>query len=342
MSMGLVKDLSRSSSHSIRMEEDFGNLSNSSVTNQAFSSPEVAAFLIVFSIPLAAIIAFNALIALVLLRSTSVAVTVRVPLINLLMAILITAMILLSQMLTTVILVLSNAAEPPLPLCRFAVWLINVTQNARLLGLVVFSVMVFQTVTCGSRKIRAKWLILSLVITWVTAALTVSYILVPVIVGVKYVEGVACYAVEQYVEYQIAQFTIIMRWIVFACFIIVPLLVCISVLLATLCYIKRHTISEGAQYKKAMAKFAAFLITGNVLNILGQVVPIVVVLVLSDLDIVGLYIFRFIITLLSFIPTPILIIVFLKPVRKGLRRLVCSKHQKDNETIPMQQADRPV
>ena len=46
--------------------------------------------------------------------------------------------------------------------------------------------------------------------------------------------------------------------------------------------------------------------------------------------------------LLSFIPTPILIVVFLKPVRKGLRRLLCNKYKKDNETIHMQQAEKPL
>ena len=319
-----------------------GNLSNSSATNyQTLSSPGFAIFLIAFSIPLAAVISFNGLIALVLLCSTSVAVTVRLPLINLLVAILLTAVILLSQMLTSVVLVLSDASEPPLPLCRFAIWLINATQNARLIGLVVFSVMVFQTVTRSTRKIQVKWLILSLVLTWVTALLTVVYILVPAIVGVQYVGGTACYAVETYAEFEITQITIFIRWIVFACFIFVPLAVCISLLLATLCYVKRQNISEGVQYKKAMAKFAAFLITGNVLNILGQVVPIIVVLVLLDIDIVWVYLCRFIITLFSFIPTPILIVVFLKPVQKRLRSLFCSKYRKDIETIPMQQADRP-
>ena len=47
-------------------------------TNQGLLNPGFAAFLIVLAIPLVAVIAFNGLIAVVLLRSTSVAVTVRV------------------------------------------------------------------------------------------------------------------------------------------------------------------------------------------------------------------------------------------------------------------------
>ena len=56
---------------------------------------------------------FNGLIAIVLLRSTSVAVTVRVPLINLLPVIVLGAVNVLLGLLTTVVLVLSDPTEPP-------------------------------------------------------------------------------------------------------------------------------------------------------------------------------------------------------------------------------------
>ena len=54
----------------------------------------------------------------------------------------------------------------------------------------------------------------------------------------------------------------------------VPLLVCICVLLQFVhcaCYMKLHTISERAQYKKTLAKFAAFLIIGNIPSVLRVV-----------------------------------------------------------------------
>ena len=113
-----------------------------------------------------------------------------------------------------------------------------------------------------------------------------------------------------------------------------PLVVCICVFLRTLCYIKRHTITEGAQYKKAVAKFAAFLITGNVVNVLGQVVPAIVTLSISD--IVGVYL-AYTMYVLSLIPTPILIIVFLKPVRKQIARLLCKTCLKIKDDAPAQQ-----
>ena len=142
------------------------------------------------AIPLVAVIIFNGLIAIVLLQSTPVAVTVRVPLINLLVVILLGAVNLLLGSHTAVVLVLSDPTEPPLPLCRFVLWVYHGTRLARLLGLLVFSLMVFQTVTgtCGTRRFRAKWLmILSLAATWAIALLMCVHVLAPPVYEVQYV-----------------------------------------------------------------------------------------------------------------------------------------------------------
>ena len=128
------------------MEEVLKNLSNFSNTtsNQGLRHPGFAAFFIVLAIPLVAVIVFNGLIAIVLLRSTSVAITIRVPLINLLVVILFGAVNLLLALLTVVVLILSDSIEPPLPLCRFVFWVYQVTRLAQLLGLLVYSLMVFR------------------------------------------------------------------------------------------------------------------------------------------------------------------------------------------------------
>ena len=320
--------------------EECGNLSNSSATNfQAMPSPDLTALVIVLSIASVPLVIFNGLIAILLLQSTSVAIQVRVPLINLLVETLITNVVQFCIGVISVALALSDATEPPLELCQFGVWFYNVTAMAGLLGLLLFSVLMFQTVACSRRKIRAKWLICSLVATWVIAILASTDRLVPGIFGFRYVGGIACISTAGCPEYRVFRLTYSILWLVIACF--VPVLLCICALLCTLCYMKLHTISEEAQYKKAMAKFAAFLITGNVLNVLGVTGAAILRVMAPGSDSVVVYI-AYITILLSFIPTPILIVVFLKPVQKRLRRLFCSKHQKDNKTIPMQQAEIPL
>ena len=322
------------------MEAVLENLSNfsSTTSNQGLRNPGFAVFLIVIAILLVAVIIFNSLIAIVLLRSTSVAVTIRVPLINLLVIILLGAVNLLLGSLTTVVLVLSDPTEPPLPLCRFVLWVYEVTRLARLLGLVVFSLMVFQTVTgtCGTRRFRAKWLmILSLGATWAIALLMCVHVLAPPIYGVQYAEGIVCLPTVGYAKLEIVQFVVFMSWIVFASFGFVSILASICVVLGALCYLKRLTIS-GDQYKKTIVKLAAFLVTGNVLIVTGQIVLFAVNLWVIFESIDGVYL-SYTLQILSFTPTPILIAMFLKPVQRGLHHLFCCKHFKGNGTIPMQQ-----
>ena len=312
------------------MEDMIGNISNSSVpANQESLGPEFTGFTIAASIVLIAIIIFDGLLTITLLPSTSVAVPVRVLLINLLIASLITAVTSLCTIFKSVTLIIKDNSEPSLPFCRFVIWVFVVALEARLIGLVAFSVMVLKMVTSSMREIGVKWLMCSLVVTWVIALVSGIDNIIPPIYGVKYVGGVACYPADGYPQYIILSLAYFVSWIVIACFL--PLLVCFCIPLATLCYIKRHTITEGAQYKKAMAKFAAFLITGNVMNVLGQVVPAIVAVTLTD--VVGVYL-SYTISLLSLIPTPILIVLFLKPIRKQVARLLCKKHPVDKDSAP--------
>ena len=314
--------------------EQCGNLSNSSATNfQVMPSPDLTALVIVLSTASIPVAIYNGLIAILLLQSTSVAIQVRVPLINLLVETLITNVVQFCIGVISVALALSDATEPPLELCQFGLWVYSVTAVARLLGVLIFSVLMFQTVACGRSKIRAKWLICSLVATWVIAILASTDRLVPGVFGFRYVGGIACISTTGCPEYQVVRLTYSILWLVIAC--CGPVLLSICVLLCTLCYMKRHTISEGSQYKKAVAKFAAFLIIGDILSVIDTVLPRVIV---PGIDSVVVYI-TYISIFLSFIPTPILIVVFLKPVQKRLCHLMCCKYQKDNETIPMQQAE---
>ena len=310
------------------MEDMYWNLSNSSNTTTEVSlGPGFTAFIIVLALVLGAIITFVGLMAIILLLSTSLPIPVRGLLINLLIASLFSAVMSFSSLLNTLALSLSDAANSSLPFCRFVLWGITVSLEARLLSLVAFSVTVRQMVTGGVKLLGTKWLIYCLAAIWVIAIITRVDTIIPPIYGVQYVGGVACFPSGGYAKYRVLSLAYSASWIVIGCFL--PVLVCIFIPLATLCYIKRHTITEGAQYKKAMAKFAAFLIIGNIINVLGQVVPAIVTLSVSD--VVGVCL-SYMLYLVSLIPTPILIIVFLKPVRKQMARLLCKVRLKNKVT----------
>ena len=314
------------------METNYWNVSSSNETGQeALLGSGFTAFGIIASMVVAVIIIIDAFIVIMLLLSTSVAVPVRVLLTNILVANIILAMISICVLLYSVTLSQADGIQPSESFCYFYLYVFKVAIEARLLGLVAFSVMVLKLVVCTTRNIGAKWLACSLLAVWLISFLSRIDTVIPPIYQVEYVGGVACLPRLES-RYAIITWTYNFLWAGFA--LLVPLFVCICISLGLSCYIRRHTISEGAHYKKAMAKFSAFLITGNVLDILSQAV-LALVTCTANKDI-RVYI-SYSLCILSFIPTPILIVVFLRPVRKQMHRLFCGKCCKNIESTPMQQ-----
>ena len=317
------------------MEEELGNVSWANSTNttyQAMPHTGLTAFLIVLSIVRVPAILLNGLVAIMLLQAKSVALQVRALLLNLLVAILIAAVVWLCAALYSLTLALGYASEPSLPFCRFALFVHTLTVQARILGLTLLSTMVLQPVVCGMAESGAKWLILSLAPCWVVAFIFSFRVLMPETYGVQYVECIACFPRGVGGAYQVIGTA--KSFYNLVVLNIVPLLLCICIPLGTLCYIKQHPISEGEKYG-FHAKFAAFLIPGTCLTVLAQIVAII--LAVESTDIVGVYA-AYSISYMSYLPTPILIIVFLKPVQKQLRHLFCRKCRKDDEAVAMQQA----
>ena len=98
--------------------------------------------------------------------------------------------------------------------------------------------------------------------------------------------------------------------------------------ISTLRYIKKNCITENKQTLHNMIKFSIFLLIGNVINLIGVSLP----LLLATFSPVGeeyhmmLLAFNFVegITfMLSLIPTPIIILIFFKPIRIRLKKITC-------------------
>ena len=313
------------------METNYWNVSSSNETGQeALLGSGFAAFGIIASMVLAVILIIDAFIAIMLLLSISVAVPVRVLLTNILVANIILAMISICVLLYSVTLS-QGGIQPSVSFCYFCLYIFKVVIEARLLGLVAFSVMVLKLVVGTTRNIGAKWLACSLLAVWLISFFSRIDTVIPPIYQVEYVGGVACL---RKIDSDDAIITWAYIFLLSGFTLLVPLFVCICISLGLSCYIRRHTISEGAHYKKAMAKFSAFLVTGNVLDILSQAVLTVVTR--TPTKDIRVYI-SYSLCILSFIPTPILIVVFLRPVRKQMHRLFCGKCCKNIESTPMQQ-----
>ena len=87
-------------------------------------------------------------------------------------------------------------------------------------------------------------------------------------------------------------------------------------------YVRAKIVSEHAASLRPLLKFSTFLLLGNLLGAIGQSTPVIAAYVGSPTTDVNLAVSAAngIIILFSVIPTPILVLVYFKPVRDLLKR----------------------
>ena len=243
---------------------------------------------------------------------------IRVFLVNLLAAGLVVVSICFVIGCISIVLALSDVEEPARIICALQLWVFGTGAVARLLSLAAFSIIVLRIVRFGKMTMKGVYIALTLAFLWITAMLLNIHIALPVVYAVQFVDGVACF--PHYGEiHEAPRYIFTGSWIVFGG--LTPLTISTVVPSVCLCYIKRHSITEGVGYKRAMAKFALFLVAGNLINLLGQTVPGIIAFFA---DAPGVYA-AYTVTFISLLPTPILVIIFLKPVRtKLLEVLTCN------------------
>ena len=121
----------------------------------------------------------------------------------------------------------------------------------------------------------------------------------------------------------------------------IPIIVTPIILIKTACYIKRKTIKEHKDTKKALVKFGLFLLITQGVNAFAQiVVPLLIIGlgVSSQNDVTPAIILGTTLSNLSRIPTNVFIILFFKPVQMKVKRLLCCcyyrhKHPATNRSM---------
>ena len=113
----------------------------------------------------------------------------------------------------------------------------------------------------------------------------------------------------------------------FLFFVIIPFGLAVFMPVYALCYIRSNLVSENASSLKPMLKFALFLLLGNVLGLFGNSLATAGSLIIRDTNVNDdvaqmLRQLYHVVLALSLIPTPILIIVYFKPVRIQMRKSV--------------------
>ena len=245
----------------------------------------------------------------------SVAKLVRVFLINLLVVGVVNTLVYMGFVLLALILNLTSFPPPDLWLCRILVFGFVVGFILRLYSLAAFSVSVLLVVKYSKKTLKPLYIILSFVFIWTIAIFLSVRPLIPTIYPtILYYDNVICtIRIEYPWPSEYASITLE------AFGELIPLTISIVVPIVVFCYVRRNTITEGSSYNKGIARFTLFLVAGNLLN----VITYISIVTLSHFEqILALYLTYSVATVLL-LPPPILVYVFLKPVRDRVRFVIC-------------------
>ena len=228
--------------------------------------------------------------------------------------------------LASSILALSKISDPFNPFCRVSIFLYATSSVLRMFTVATFSVAVLLVVRFGAKCIKDKAIAAVVIGLWCGATCLDIHIFIPYVYATQYVGGAACFPhIDEQVLPQL-RYTFTAIWCTFGG--VIPLAVYIAVPIICLCYIRCHTITDNDVYNKAVAKLALFLMIGSLMNILGQTVPGAITH-FSQSQVIYI---SYTLVVLALLPMPIAVLIFLKPVRDALKIAINNKIGRGNLT----------
>ena len=308
----------------------YNNYSNSSPYISPLSGPGFVVFNVILLLAVVLpMVVLNGAILVALLLESSTAKVVRLVLGSILVSCLIVALGLAMYHTAGIVLNLAPMDNPSHVPCTITVFLLGFGGATRVLSMAAFSVTVFAVVkyhiATTVRVLVSVFIVI--VILWILAFLGSSPLLSAYVVECTYTDSLTCGPKP----INVSSYIYVGLYVFF--FGVGSFMVTIIFLVSTLCYIKRHTIPDE-EVKKAMLKFGFFLLIGNGINLLGSSVPPFIAAFIVPPDVVDvmdemdtafaevIYV-AYILLNASLVPTPILIPIYFKPIRKKLRHWFC-------------------
>ena len=287
-------------------------------THSNLAGPGLGAYAIVMFSSNLVILALIIITIAALCVAHSVAKLVRVFLINHLIAILVTALVYIGFGLLALILNFTSSPTPDLWLCRVLVFGYVVVSIGRHYSLAAFSVVILLVVNYSKRSTKPFCITLYVVFIWTAAILLSIHILIPSVYAPQYYDNVTCFAQTDNSNLILeAKYSLLTIEVLFGK--LLPVIIIFVALFITLCYFRRNTATERYSYNKGIAKLAVFLITCNILDFIAHVV---VAVLINFQERVALFLSYTVSTAILF-PPPILVYVFLKPVRDRVDCVIC-------------------
>ena len=303
------------------MENLTSNISTNSTSDPSeshFNIGGLLAFCVIFFVIIFLVLVLDIITSVAILTASSIRKPIKALLLNLLAANILTITGLLLYLSSVFALVHMRVENPHTAFCRIILNIFGIGIVERLFALAAFSIVILAIVMKGISFINPVLLVISIAVGWTLAIILTLDVPIPPIYPIVYIDNIACFPNPSAVELSDLRNAIDAIFIIFGG--IIPLIICFVIPIIALCYIKNRKITESGDYTKNLAKFGLFLVVSNFINLLGQTLPI---LIAYDVDTLGVYM-AFGFAGLSVVPTPILIIVYLEPVRKEVqKRLKC-------------------
>ena len=315
------------------------NSSNNSNVSP-LSGPGFVAFNVVMLLAVVLpVITANTVILVALVLDSSTVKVVRLVLGSILVSCLIAALGLAMYHISGIILSLSPVNNPSNVPCTITKFLISFGAAARSVLMATFAIMVY-IVKSGrdTKKHIFVAFLVAVAILWVLVFLGASPLFSQEIVRTCYKDSLSCgfapTGIYSYVYYGL--------YLLF--FGVVPLSVTIVFLVITTCFIKYHSFTD-IKTKTATVKFGFFLLLSNGAILFGQLVCVLASIFITSLQRTCLNVNRqptaqkawvyatYILLNSALIPTPILIPIYFKPIRKQLWHWFCCCMLKKGKAI---------
>ena len=198
-------------------------------------------------------------------------------------------------------------------------------ENGKSAFMAVFAVVVVVIMKDSNSAVKFKYLIISVVVVWITCVAVGAILVVPGVVELS-----PC---STGFNFQPGNQIWIFGASYFLFIVTIPFTLAIFMPVYALCYIRSNLVSENASSLKPMLKFILFLLLGNGVSVFGNASAVVGSLIIKDANVgneVAWTLRRLhnVLLLLSLISTPILIIIYFKPVQILMKKCVlkvCSK-----------------
>ena len=213
--------------------------------------------------------------------------------------------------------VLTSGYSSGVAACKVSLFLIGVGNSGRVLLATFYAISVFVVVRWWNKPVLApkytKYFVIATVVVWL--------LVMPLIVPSLVTEVSAFCSLPTNEEQRYSEIYYFIPYFILST---LPIILTLLLLIITVYFVRRRTIGENSAGRKALLRFGFFLVIGQGINAIGQIVCPAVFLALSTRRtrlLAGITLTA--ILDLSLIPTPILICIFFKPVQLTLRNWFC-------------------